>query len=300
MAGPDGDDGGVLVDRTAHAHHGTSQASHQAGRVQGGAVRGIGRSQQALDAQGLARLRRPQPAQVLFAETERPGLRYLVGGPGHLGPVAGSHERPRFGEAAVDAFSRSHPAHFVHAGLHGPAHGSGGVGAVVASDAGVGGREQGGTPSPVAPRGPKPRHLLLQHGDAGARGRLQDVVRRPQSRKTGAYHGHVDVDVGPERRPGVDGTGQAVPPQGQGPEALLSGPAELPGAELPGAELVGAERPGAAQIRCQASDRTRRRTSTIKSISAWPQMRGGDSCTTGSPRSSARQMRPASNRAPDR
>ena len=54
------------------------------------------------------------------------------------------------------------------------------------------------------------------------------------------------------------------------------------------------------RTRCHASESTSRRVSTMKSISVWPQMSGGESWTTGSPRSSARQISPASNSAPDR
>ena len=43
------------------------------------------------------------------------------------------------------------------------------------------------------------------------------------------------------------------------------------------------------QISVQASVSTSRRICSISSNSAWPQISGGESCTTGSPRSSARQ-----------
>ena len=45
---------------------------------------------------------------------------------------------------------------------------------------------------------------------------------------------------------------------------------------------------------CQASERTSPRIPTISSNSACPAIRGGETWTTGSPRSSARQMRPRS------
>src|SRR5207244_2581323 len=48
-----------------------------------------------------------------------------------------------------------------------------------------------------------------------------------------------------------------------------------------------------AQKRADASVRTARNTSAIRSSSASPAISGGASCTTGSPRSSARAMRPA-------
>ena len=38
----------------------------------------------------------------------------------------------------------------------------------------------------------------------------------------------------------------------------------------------------------------------MRSKCSWSQMSGGADCTTGSPRSSARQIRPASKRAPER
>jgi hypothetical protein len=47
-------------------------------------------------------------------------------------------------------------------------------------------------------------------------------------------------------------------------------------------------------MRCEASVSTSPRMETISSISAWSATSGGEICTTGSPRSSARQMRPAS------
>ena len=53
-------------------------------------------------------------------------------------------------------------------------------------------------------------------------------------------------------------------------------------------------------IRRHASERTSRSVDAMKSISSCPQISGGDSWTTGSPRSSARQISPASKSAPER
>src|SRR5207244_1214266 len=52
--------------------------------------------------------------------------------------------------------------------------------------------------------------------------------------------------------------------------------------------------------RSPASARTSPRIETIWSNSCWPAMSGGEICTTGSPRSSALQINPRSNRRGDR
>jgi hypothetical protein len=80
-----------------------------------------------------------------------------------------------------------------------------------------------------------------------------------------------------------------------GPAALTSA-AGYPGRRVHGAAVQQNKR----QIRAHASVSTARRICSISLKCSWPQISGGDSWITGSPRSSARQTSPASNRACDR
>src|SRR5882724_3719055 len=80
-------------------------------------------------------------------------------------------------------------------------------------------------------------------------------------------------------------------------------PVLIPGGTCPAAPPP--ERPLPADTdknysRFQASVRVTRRICSISSKCSWVQMSGGESWMTGSPRSSARQTRPASNRACDK
>ena len=103
--------------------------------------------------------------------------------------------------------------------------------------------------------------------------RLREVERRPQPGEPTAHHRHVDIDVAGQGRPDPDRSGEPVPPQGE-PSVVL------------------ARR--RTQICFHASVSTERRMEVITSNSSSPQVSGGANWTTGSPRSSARQIRPAS------
>jgi hypothetical protein len=69
---------------------------------------------------GQDRLGRSHPPEVFLAPSQPPGVGHLGPGARHLGRVAGGHDRPPFGEAAVDALGRCHAAHLVHTGWPGP------------------------------------------------------------------------------------------------------------------------------------------------------------------------------------
>ena len=101
---------------------------------------------------------------------------------------------------------------------------------------------------------------------------------------------------------GGSGTGIGLPPEG---ETLIArccrrtyAWSEPHAARAPGALADVLRSPSPARF--PASVRTSRSVAAMKSISSCPQISGGESWTTGSPRSSARQIKPASKRAPDR
>ena len=190
-----------------------------------------------------------------------------------LGAGPGQHHRPARSEVAVDVLGPDHPSDLGDGGLHGPTHGRTGPGPAGPVEALLGRGEQGRAPSAVAPRGPEADHVPLDDGDAQARVGLGQVVGRPQPGEPAPDHGHVHVEVAGQRGPDVDRAGQPVPPQREVPVALAR---------------------RRAQICFHASVRTERRMEVITSNSSSPQVSGGASCTTGSPRSSARQMSPAS------
>src|ERR1700722_18003318 len=182
---------------------------------------------------------------------------------------------------AVDAFGRGRSADHIDGVLHGPAHGAHGRDAVGPGQRGIRGGEQSRAPAAVTPRSPEAGHLLLDDGDAQGRIDLGQRVGGPQPGEPGPDDADVDLCVRTEWRSDRKWLGNGIPPEG---------------------EVLIAHRPFLRRvyIRRHASVSTSRKVETMNSISAGPQMSGGDSCTTGSPRSSARQMSPASNRAPER
>ena len=133
--------------------------------------------------------------------------------------------------------------------------------------------EQRRAPAAVAARGAEPHHVPLDHGDAQPGIGLGQVVGRPQAGEATTHHGHVHVEVAGQRRPDLQGIREPVPPQGE-PSVPLAR--------------------GRAQSCFHASVSTDRRMEVMISNSSGPQVSGGASCTTGSPRSSARQISPAS------
>src|SRR6202035_788461 len=140
---------------------------------------------------------------------------------------------------------------------------------------GIRGGEQSRAPAAVTPRSPEAGHLLLDDGDAQGRIGLSQGVGGPQPGETRPDDADVDLCVRIEWRSVRKRLGNGIPPEG---EVLI--------AHGPFLRRV--------YIRRHASVSTSRRVETMNSISVGPQMSGGESCTTGSPRSSARQMSPAS------
>ena len=145
------------------------------------------------------------------------------------------------------------------------------------------GAEQGRAPAAVAARRTEPSHLRSRTTIRSAGVGAQPRMGRPQSGEPGADDGHVDVEVPRQRRPGAMSP-SGVPPQRQ--SAPVAGVRRHP-------------RPLASDPAPRLAN-TSRSTWVMKSISAGSQISGGESWTTGSPRSSARQIRPASKRAPER
>ena len=163
-------------------------------------------------------------------------------------------------------------AHLDHGVAHRRAHRGGGVVPVrrgePSPDTGSSAEHQ----PPLRPLAPNPATCASTTSDASDGSASQQVVRGPQPGEPGAD----DRDVG---------LGVAV-------ERVRRGSAASSWSNQ-------SER-GARQRRAHASVSTPRRICSISSNSAWPQISGGASWMTGSPRSSARQYRPASNRALDR
>jgi hypothetical protein len=167
------------------------------------------------------RLSSVQPGQIGLAEAQRPRLCNLGLGPADLGGRASRHDRATFGEAAVDPFGGGGSADLVDSALHGQLHGPGSVGAVLARDERTGSSKQCRAPTPVPPRGTEASHLALEKGNAGARRRPEQVVRRPKPGEPGAHHRHIDVDVAVQGRPRGQAAREPVPPKRQGPQAHL-------------------------------------------------------------------------------
>ncbi len=237
------------------------------------------RAEDAVGADQIPRLVGPEPAQVLLAE---PQTTCLVDGgqrPHPLRLAAHQVDRPALGEMAVDTLARRGGADDVDGLLHGAAHGPHGFEAVETGQGGVGGGEQRRAPAAVASRGPEARHLAFDDGDAQGGIGQRERVGRPQPGEPAADDADVDVQVLGEGGAGRQRGRHGLPPQR---EPLI--PRSVP----------------RRYIRRHASERTSRSVPAMKSISSCPQISGGDSWTTGSPRSSARQISPASKSAPER
>ena len=140
--------------------------------------------------------------------------------------------------------------------------------------------EQRRAPAAVAPGRTEARHLALEHGDPQRGVGQQQRRGRPQPGEPGADDADVDVEVLGERGARRQRDRDGLPPEGEA--------------------LVARCRPRSLHPPPRLGQTPRGSVEAMKSISSWPQISGGDSCTTGSPRSSARQIRPASNSAPDR
>ena len=166
-----------------------------------------------------------------------------------------------------------HPFHLVDGGLHGPAHGCSGPGAAQVVEAVFRTSEEGGAPAPVASRRTESDDVPLDDADAQGGVGLGQVVTGPQTGQATTHDGHIQVGITAEGRTLFYRAGEPVPPQGELSEALTR---------------------RCGQICFHASVRTDLRTEVISSNSSSPQMSGGANWTTGSPRSSARQMSPDS------
>ena len=270
-----------------HAHAApldrVGQPAGEQGRLQRRAVRREGRAEHAVGAdqlrgprRGRASARRPRRSRARVPRPPRPcarmrwaSLRTRSTDP----PLAKWQSMPSLAAVA---------AHDVHGLLHGPAHGAHRVAPVLAGQRGVGGGEERRAPAAVATRRAEAGHLALHHRDAQRGVGQHQRVRRPQAgearrptMQTSTSRSSVRAGRGAQR------DRHGLPPQGE--PLVARGP-----------------RPGALQPAPRLGAGTSRSVACMKSISSWPQMSGGDSWITGSPRSSARQISPASNRAPDR
>src|SRR5262249_36939371 len=135
------------------------------------------------------------------------------------------------------------------------------------------GRRRGHVPGrkpPVSPPRPFAAKRRFQYGDARRRLELPNGKRSPQPRVPAADDRDVDVELALERRLRLD-LGRLLEPPG--PQC---------------------------SIRSQASSSTPPRIRTSSSNSASPATSGGEIWITGSPRSSARQIRPRSNSCGER
>src|SRR5580704_2391694 len=222
-----------------------------------------------------------QPAQIVLSEAERPVLFESGECPLLLGLASNGVDGAALLEVAVDAFACRASTHDVDGLVHGVAHGAHGVDPVPTRESAVGGCEQRRTPSTVATGGPKAGDLALQDDDAQRRVRQGQRMGRPQAGKAGADYADVDLEILVESATVRQGERDPLPPQGE--------PC-----------VLGSRSGSRRYIRRHALASTSRSVDAMKSISSCPQMSGGDNWTTGSPRSSARQMSPASKSAPER
>ena len=273
--GPDGPGLGPLVDGHAPPLHGLGQSPHQPGRVHGGAVGGVGAAQHGGGPHHGRRLGRRQQPEVVLADARRPGPRPPRAGPARAGPRSGPAPPSPRGRSRTRCPRRRPPV--PPRRRCPPWPGAWPLptrGRATWSSFASGTANSAEHQPPFRPEAPKPTTSRSSDGDAQGRVGLGQVVGGPQAGEASAHHGHVHVDVAGQAGAGRSmGLGEPVPPQGE-PSVVLAR--------------------GRAQICFHASVSTERRMEVITSNSSSPQVRGGASWITGSPRSSARQIRPAS------
>ena len=257
---------GALVDAYAPAFHRPGQAPDQLRRVHGGAVRGVRAAAYPLGVAPRGGLAGVEQRQVVVGQPVRVGLRDLGPGPVELGLAACERHGAAGPPVAVDALGGGDPAHLADRVVHGPLHGQCPVPAVPPGQRRQRGGEQRRAPAAVAPGRAVPGDLPLQHDDAQRGVGLGQVPRRPQPGVPGAHDRHVGVRVAGQPGSRCQRFVQAGQPVRQMP-------------------VVGHRR----QSRDHASVSTPRRICSISSKCCWSAISGGASCTTGSPRSSARQ-----------
>ena len=276
---PDVEHLGVLEELHAPALDRVRQPPGEEGRLQRRAMWREGRAQNPGSTDQLVGLFGTEPAQVVLAHAQRARLVHLGQRSQPLRLAAHEVHRATLGELAVDALARRAGADDVDGLLERPAHRPHGVEPVSAGQRRVRRREQRRAPAAVASRRPEARHLTLDDRDAQCRVGQRQRVGRPEAREAGADDADVDLEILGEGRTRRQRDRHRLPPQRE-PLVPRGGP------------------PG--YILRHASESTSRSVEAMKSNSSWPQISGGESCTTGSPRSSARQINPASNNAPDR
>ena len=120
------------------------------------------------DVAPLAQLGRRQPAQVVLAEAERPGLVDLGRQPGVLGGGAGQRDRAALDDVASRTTSPPAPTSSTVV-VHRPLHGDRRRSPVAGGELGQPGRQQRRAPAAVAAAGAEPDVLALEHGDAQRR-----------------------------------------------------------------------------------------------------------------------------------
>ena len=246
------------------------QAVDEPARVHPGAVRGEGRTARAGDVEPLAGGGGIQPDRAVVP---RRRVRGGDPGPGLLRRRAGHDQRPALDEAGAQALLGVDPAHLVDRVAQRGELGQGGACARAArSSVSAPTGHSADTQPPLRPLAPKPTCSASSTSTSTAGLLPQQVVGGPQPGVAAAD----DDDVRGLRQrsdagvPGVDGAAVG--------ESHHSGPVDAPEG-----------RPGSPQRWFSASVSTERSRRSISSNSVGPMISGGASCTTGSPRSSARQ-----------
>ena len=113
----------LLVDGHAAPLRRLGQTAHQSGRVDGGAVGGVGTAQHVGGPGHGGCLGGGEQTKVLWPDAGRPRLGHVAAGPLELDAGPGQHHRPASGEAAGDGLVGHHPAHLADRVDHGPTDG---------------------------------------------------------------------------------------------------------------------------------------------------------------------------------
>jgi hypothetical protein len=210
----------LLVDAHPASFDNLGQTAHQPGRIEGGAVGGVGAAEHVGGSHHGRRLDGREQTHIVLGHPAVAGSGHLVAGPLQLHVRPSQNHGSAPGEVTPDVLGADHPFHLVHGGLHGPSHGRPGPGAAQVVEAiGRTGKE-GGAPAPVASGRTETDDVPLDDADAQGGVGLDQVVGRPQTGQAPTHDGHVEVGVASEGRTLFYRAGEPVPPQGELSEAL--------------------------------------------------------------------------------
>ena len=156
---------------------------------------------------------RAEPAQIVLAEPQRPGLFEGCQGPFLLGVATHQVDGAALLEMAIDTFARGTGTDDIDGLAQGAAHGSHGVDPVPTGQCAIGRREQRRTPSTVPTGSTEAGNLSFEDRDAKRRIRQSEGMGGPQAGEAAADNADVDLEIFGESGACRQGERDGLPPE---------------------------------------------------------------------------------------